>query len=217
MGALDKIFAPLAGRPLLAWSVEPFIHAPRVEHIVLVLREDVLPAGRDLVAREGWTGAVTLCPGGARRQDSVAAGLAALGPCAWVLVHDGARPCLDAELIEAALDAAQETGAAVPGLPVADTVKRVDASGLVRETVSRAGLWAVQTPQAFRYAILRAAYGQPQDEATDDAALVERLGVRVRVFPGSPGNVKVTRPPDLVLAEAVLRFRQGAGSQVASR
>lgn len=217
MGDIDKVMAPLAGRPLLAWTLEPFVRSHLVDRVVLVLREDLLPTGSALLRDEGWSSAVTRCAGGARRQDSVAAGLDALGPCDWVLVHDGARPCLDAHLIAAALEAARETGAAAPGLPVADTIKQVDSAGLVVQTVPRDGLWAVQTPQAFRYAILRAACGGPQDEATDDALLVERLGVAVRVFPGSPDNLKVTRPADLALAEARLQSRQRTRPGRASR
>ncbi len=208
MGGVDKALVPVAGRPLLAWTLDPFLNSPLVDRVILVLRDDLLQPGEALLRHEGWSDRVTIVPGGPRRQDSVAAGLNALGACAWVLIHDGARPCLDPDLIAAALEAARATGAAAPGLPVSDTVKRVDAGGFVLETVPRDGLWTIQTPQAFRYAIMAAVYEGAPDEATDDAGLVERLGVPVRVFPGSPFNLKVTRPADLALAEAILAARQ---------
>ena len=144
-------------------------------------------------------------------------GLEALGPCAWVVVHDGARPLVTPQLIEEGLAAARETGAAVCGLPAGDTVKRVDEQGQVMRTLDRRRLWLVQTPQVFRYDILREAHERSRRTATDDAALVERLGHRVRVYPGSSRNLKVTTPEDLALAEALLksarpRIELGGGS-----
>jgi 2-C-methyl-D-erythritol 4-phosphate cytidylyltransferase len=144
-------------------------------------------------------------PGGRRRQDSVREGLKA-GGCDWVVVHDGARPLVTPQLIEAGLAAAQETGAAVCALPAQDTVKRVDEEGRVVRTLDRRRLWLVQTPQVFRYDMLLDAHERSRQPATDDAALVERLGQEVRVFPGSPRNLKVTTPDDLALAEALLKL-----------
>lgn len=207
MGEVDKVLALIEGRPILAWTLEAFVRSAQIDRVVAVLREDQLVAGAEIVRAEGWSDRVTLCPGGDRRQDSVAAGLAALGECGWVLVHDGARPCVDGDLIAATLSAARETGAALPALPLSDTLKQVDGNGLVVRTVPRDGLWAAQTPQAFRYAILSAAYEGVQDDVTDDGALVERLGVPVRIVPGSPDNLKVTHPGDLGRVAVVLRFR----------
>jgi 2-C-methyl-D-erythritol 4-phosphate cytidylyltransferase len=120
-------------------------------------------------------------------------------------VHDGARPLVTPQLIEEGLAAARETGAAICGLPVQDTMKRVDEQGRVLRTLNRRSTWLIQTPQVFRYDILRGAYECPRRTATDDAALVERLGHRVRVYPGSPRNLKVTTPDDLALAEVLLK------------
>ena len=128
-------------------------------------------------------------------------------PCEWVAVHDGARPLAAPELLAKGLEAAQETGAAVPVTPLSDTVKMVDSGGWVVETLARERLWAVQTPQVFRRELLSEAHRTVTDTVTDDAAMVERLGHRVRVFPGTPANLKVTRPEDLLFAEALL----GAG------
>jgi 2-C-methyl-D-erythritol 4-phosphate cytidylyltransferase len=122
-----------------------------------------------------------------------------------VLVHDGARPCLDQALLHRGLAAVQETGAAVAGVPVKDTIKEVSPQGLVAATPPRERLWAAQTPQLFRYELLLEAHQRCRDTVTDDAAMVERLGHPVRMFLGAPENLKVTTPEDLPLAEALLK------------
>jgi 2-C-methyl-D-erythritol 4-phosphate cytidylyltransferase len=119
-------------------------------------------------------------------------------------VHDGARPLVTARLIEEALAAAQEVGAAVPAIPVADTIKQTDNRDYVLRTLNRSSLWASQTPQVFRYDLLRRAHQEVSSDVTDDAAMLEALGLPVKVFPGSPLNLKVTTPEDLRLAEALL-------------
>jgi 2-C-methyl-D-erythritol 4-phosphate cytidylyltransferase len=137
--------------------------------------------------------------GGPRRRDSVAAGLAAVGDATYVLVHDAARPALRPSLVTAVVDELLESGAdgVVPALPVTDTVKRVR-DGVVTGTVDRSGLVTVQTPQGFRTEVLRAAHAlDADDDVTDDAGLVERLGGEVRWVPGDPANIKVTFPDDL--------------------
>ena len=211
MGGVDKVFAPLLSRPLLAHSVRLLASHPLVDEVVLVVADAQVERARRLVREEGWVKVSSVSPGGVRRQDSVARGLEALSPCRWVLVHDGARPCLEADMVSRGLEAARETGAAVAAVPMADTVKVVDETGLVEETPPRDRLWAVQTPQVFRYELLVDAHGRVREDVTDDAAMVERLGHRVRVFQGSSSNLKVTTPGDLVLAEAVLRARCSRG------
>ena len=203
-GGSDKLFAPLAGRPLIAHTLMAFEVCRAIDRVVLVLAADNLERGRRLVAAAGFDKVVAICPGGPRRQDSVRLGLEALGKCRWVVAHDGARPLVTAALIEAGLAAAAETGAAIAALPLADTVKEVAADGLVRRTLNRGELWAAQTPQVFGYDLLQQAHRRAQGEATDDAALVEALGQWVKVFPGSPRNLKVTTAADLALAAALL-------------
>jgi 2-C-methyl-D-erythritol 4-phosphate cytidylyltransferase len=200
MGGGDKMLAPLAGRPLLLHSVEAFVACGAVEAIVVGASATNRDAVTALVADRPGVSVVT---GGARRRDSVEAGLAALTDCAYVLVHDGARPFVTTALIEAALAAARETGAALCAQPVTDTVKRADPGGLLRGTVSRAGLWLAQTPQAFRRDLLVRAHAAAAIDATDDAALVEVLGEPVRLVPGSARNIKVTTPEDLAIARAL--------------
>ena len=209
MGDVDKVFAPLLGRPLIAHTVSAFEACAQVGEIVLVLHKDNLERGRRLAELEGWRKVGRVRAGGERRQDSVKAGLDCISPYSLVMVHDGARPCVTPEVIARGLCAARAAGAAVPAVPVNDTVKRVDAEGAALETVPRAELRAVQTPQVFRSDLLREAYRGSLDDVTDDASLLERLGHTVRVFEGSPDNIKITTPVDLLLAEAILRSRAG--------
>ena len=203
-GEGDKLFAPLAGRPLIARTLMAFEVCRAVDTVVLVLAEENLERGCRLVDAAGFDKVAVICPGGPRRQDSVRLGLEALPECRWVVVHDGARPLVTAALIEAGLAAAAETGAAIAAVPLADTLKEVADDGLIRRTLDRGNLWAAQTPQVFDYDLLREAHRQAQGEATDDAALVEALGRRVKVFPGSARNLKVTTTADLALAQALV-------------
>jgi len=203
MGGSDKLFADLGGQPLLLRALQPFQESPLVDQIVLVLSAANLERGRAL-AEEGIGKLSAAREGGPRRQDSVRLGLGALGPCEWVLVHDGARPLVNAELIERGLAAARGTGAAVPAVPLADTVKLATADGTVERTLDRSRLWAAQTPQVFRYDLLLRAHREVTADVTDDAAMLEALGLPVKLFEGSPANIKVTTPDDLRLAEALL-------------
>ncbi len=210
MGGVDKIFAPLAGRPLIAHTVAAFEASPLVERIVLVLSEASLEAGRQLMAREKWNKVSNIVPGGLRRQDSVKAGLEHLQDCFWIMIQDGARPLVDGALIEAGLDAAQESGAAIAAVPVADTIKESLDGQWVSLTPERKTLWAAQTPQVFRFDIIKRAYSLAHGDSTDDAALVEAVGTRVKLFPGDYHNIKVTTQVDLITAEAIISSRRSS-------
>lgn len=203
----NKLFLPLAGTPVLAWTLRAFEECPAVCTIALVLNAANLEAGRQLIAEYGLTKVRHLCLGGARRQDSVLAGLEALGGCEWVAIHDGARPLVTPDLVSRGLAAARATGAAIPGVPLKDTLKVVGPDDLVAATPERARLRAIQTPQVFGYRLILDAYRQARDEVTDDAALLEALGHPVRVYPGSYDNLKITTAEDLGVAEALLRRR----------
>ena len=205
MAGVDKIFIPLAGKPLLAHTLFAFQSCAAVHDIVLVLPEDRLNDGRQLVEDHSLSKVKDVCPGGARRQDSVRAGLQQLSGCDWVLIHDGARPCVNQSIIQNALKAAKVSGAAVPAVPIIDTVKAVSADLFVEDTLARDRLWSVQTPQAFRFDIISKAHSKSRGDVTDDAALVEGLGYKVKVFPGSRANIKVTTPDDIPIAEAILK------------
>lgn len=205
MGGVDKTFAPLLGAPLIAHTVERFEAHPRVGQVVLVLAAESVERGRELARARGWRKVAQVCAGGERRQDSVRNGLDALSPCGLALVHDGARPCLDAATLERGMQVAAEYGAAVAGTPVKDTIKRVSPDLLIEDTPERARLWAAQTPQVFRYELLLEAHRLCDADVTDDAAMVESLGHPVRMFEGTYENIKVTTAGDLAIAEAFLR------------
>ena len=208
MGGVDKIMAPLCGRPLVTHSLNVFERSPLVSRVVLVGPREGVDAHRAVVSDRCYL-KVQVVPGGERRQDSVRCGLDALGPVEWTIVHDGARPCIDAAMIEAGLRAAEATGAAAPAQPLSDTIKEVDDSGMVIRTLARDRLRAAQTPQVFSTALLRQAHEQVREDVTDDAAMIEMTGGSVRLFPGSAENLKVTTPLDLEIAEAILRRRPG--------
>lgn len=206
MGGVDKIFAPLAGRPLIAYPIQAFQECSAVDRIVLVLGREAVERGRALVAEMGACKVVAVVAGGARRQDSVRRGLGAIGDCEWVVIHDAARPLVTARLIAAGIEAARQTGAAVCAVPCRDTLKQADARRVLA-TLERSGVWQAQTPQVFRLGLLLWAHEQVTQEVTDDAAMVEMVGGEVVLYEGSPLNLKVTVPEDLALAEAILRLR----------
>ncbi|MHB1005618.1 MAG: 2-C-methyl-D-erythritol 4-phosphate cytidylyltransferase [Chloroflexota bacterium] len=204
----DKVFAPLAGRPVLAHSVETLTHCASVDRIVIVLAAANLARGEALVRGENWEKVTRVCKGGPRRQDSVAAGLSYLSDCEWVLIHDAARPLVTVDLVERGLRAATASGAAIAAIPVVDTIKVVGPDRAVLATPDRATLWAVQTPQIFHYELIATAYREALGDFTDDAGLLEQGGHRVRVYEGAADNLKITLPGDLRLAEFYLERRR---------
>ena len=207
MGGADKMFAKVNCKPVLWYSLQALQACPSVDAICLVLHSSNLERGRALVAESRCSKVVAVCPGGERRQDSVRRGLEALPRCEWVLVHDGARPCLDQGILERGLVAVKTTGAAVAAVPVKDTIKEAAADGVVMRTLPRESLWAVQTPQVFRYDALVRAHREVSLDVTDDAAMVEALGGKVVVFQGAYTNIKVTTPEDLAVVEMFLKGR----------
>ncbi len=206
-GDRPKAFLELAGEPLLLHAARAFDAAPSVRHLVAVVPAAEQDLARDLLAPIRKLLAVVA--GGARRQDSVLEGMkqAPEGFDGVVLVHDAARPLVDVELVERVAREAAACGAALPVLPLADTVKRVR-EGAVLETLDRGELAAAQTPQGFRLALLAQAYEaafRDRLTLTDEAMAVERLGATVRAVSGSPRNRKLTTPEDLAWAEGVVR------------
>ena len=208
----NKVFAPLAGKTILRWTAEAFAAHEGIDGIVVVAGPSEVALCREALA--GVDKLLAIVPGGETRQESVAIGLFTLGGAAddLVLVHDGARPLVSAEVITRCLEGAKEHGNAVAALPVADTLKAVDENHCVQRTVDREGLWAVQTPQAFRVATLYDAHIAARDAGwtgTDEASLVEKFSDElVHLVVGDPSNFKITRPEDLPLAEALLSSRR---------
>jgi 2-C-methyl-D-erythritol 4-phosphate cytidylyltransferase len=209
-GVASKVLALAGGKPLLGWSLLSATTSPVVRDVIVVAAAHSMPGICAVVDAERWRVPVKVVEGGSRRQDSVAAGVAAVPEgCDVILVHDAARPLAMPEQFSSCAEAALVAGAAIVATPVADTLKRVE-HDLVQGTVSRAGLWAAQTPQGFRRAQLLSALHLAADkhvEYTDEASMMESLGQKVAIVPGSRLNMKVTLPEDLDMVDALLRLR----------
>jgi len=208
MNGIDKVFAPLGGKPVLSRVLAAFEQCELINQIVVVVSENNVKKCRKLIGGEERSKPIEVCAGGKRRQDSVAAGLARLDECDWVVIHDGARPLVTKELIERGLEAVKETGAAAAAVPATDTIKVAGDDMIVRQTPPRQNLWAVQTPQVFRVGLISKACQKAAGEVTDDASLVEKLGNKVKLYMGSYDNIKITTSDDLLIAEALLENRK---------
>lgn len=208
-GGTSKQYLSLAGRPILAQTLTLFQNHPAIDNIVLIAPPDEISFCRDeIVAPYAFDKVSDVVAGGRERQDSVRNGLRACAADAddIVLIHDGVRPLLPPELIDAAITTAARTGAGLVAVPVKDTIKIVR-DGLVTSTPERSSLWQAQTPQAFRFQLIASAHEKAYKEgylATDDAQLVEWLGLPVTIVQGSYRNLKITTPEDLQLAESFL-------------
>lgn len=216
MGGVDKIFAPVMGRPLLAWTLGAFKHCDAIDAVVVVAAPEAVERTELFVREWRFSNVVAVVPGGDTRQASVRAGIDAAKDAAIVAIHDAARLLVTPELIARGIELARETGAAVCAIPSRDTVKEADGDPpTVRATPDRSRMWLAQTPQVFARDLLLRAHSSAHPDAralaTDDAALVEALGHDVRLYEGASWNIKVTTPEDVVIAEALLRERYSAG------
>lgn len=210
-GPVSKQYMDLCGRPVLAWTIDAFQKSPRITGIILV----VTPGQEayvqlHIVNAYHFSKVRKVCAGGRERYDSVYIGLQAAAGCDYVFIHDGVRPFVTEEIIERGYLVAQEYGSAVCGVPSKDTVKIVDTGGCIEETPLRSRVWNVQTPQIFRYDLIRKAYDRMQDfdrtGITDDAMILETMGgSKIRMFTGSYENIKITTPEDFLLAETYIR------------
>lgn len=210
-----KALRLIDGVPMLVLAVQALARARAVDLVVVAVRPGDVEVVRKLLAGYDIPTEVAVVAGGETRQDSVRLALAALGPeIDIVLVHDAARPLAPSELVDAVAEAVRAgADAVVPVLPVVDTIKRVDADGRVLQTVPRADLRAVQTPQGFDRQVLVRAHAAARSDrrtGTDDAGLVEDLGVEVQVLPGRPEAFKITGPIDLLVADAMLAQQHSA-------
>ena len=204
-GDRPKQFLSLAGRPILQRSVDAFVLSDRIADVVVALPRDLVDDVPDYL--RGCAKPVEIVEGGERRQDSVANAFALVaGRADVVVIHDAARPLVSADLIRRTVDAAVEGGAAIAALPATDTVKRGDASRIIVDTLPRGEIFLAQTPQAFRVGVLRdaLALASRSVDATDEAALAEQAGHRVRLIDGDPRNLKITDADDLAMAERLI-------------
>lgn len=208
MGAgTDKAFLSLVNKPVVAWSLLAFERCPEVDRIVLVVRKDQLVASKAVTQMFGISKIQAIVAGGARRQDSVQAGLDACDiDTRYVVVHDGARPCVTSDVIGEVIKAVKRTPAVTVGRRVTDTIKRVEKGTTVAATEDRDKLWAVQTPQAFQVKVIKAAYkALGKQEVTDECQAVELLGETVRIVESRLPNFKITTVEDLQIAGALLK------------
>jgi len=209
-GKASKQYLQIGARPIIVETLSVFQKAGSITDIILVVPAAEVTASKDMVESAGITKVVAVTGGGAERQDSIQNGLDLLrDDSEIVIIHDGVRPFVTEQMIEKVVAAARDAGAAIVAVPVKDTVKRAEGLHIIK-TVSRDDLWLAQTPQAFRCDIIKKAYfeaGENSFIGTDDASLVEAIGGRVKIVPGSYENIKITTPEDLIFAEAILGSR----------
>ncbi len=207
-GTIRKTFVSLNGIPLLIHTLKRLQDAAVITEIIPVLKEDDIEKWSEVIAANGLSKVKRIVPGGCERQDSVYNALKILQGESLILIHDGVRPVFSARLIERLINEINGFDGIVPALPVKDTVKVVDADNIVVSTEDRNKLQAVQTPQVFPLRVIKEAYNRAYADgfyATDDAALVERMGGRVKVIEGSPFNIKVTTQEDLEMVQYFIR------------
>lgn len=216
MDGVDKLQILLDGMPVVAHSIGSFSACPLISEVVVVCRQEQLANLYDLIRFYAFEKVTSVVSGGKKRQDSVFSGIRACsGQAEFYAIHDGARPLTLPEEIVRCLETAFKTGAAATGVPVKDTIKVVDQSGVIIETPDRDCLWAVQTPQIFAAKLYRDAMALAVNDGrdyTDDCRLVEETRHPVTMVAGSYGNIKITTPEDIAAAEAILQFRQGGFS-----
>ena len=215
MGGINKILAPLASKPAICHTISAFNKNPAVSDIVLVTREDMVLNLQNLADEYGFLKVTDVITGGSCREESVKNGFERLmknPKIKTVLIHDGARPLVSEEVINRVINAAEEYSAAIPAVPVKDTIKKIGAMGRVEQTVERENLVNIQTPQGFAVEIFKTAFekaGEDLSRFTDDASIAEAAEIPVYTVPGDYKNIKITTPEDVILAEAYLKALEG--------
>jgi 2-C-methyl-D-erythritol 4-phosphate cytidylyltransferase len=207
-----KQFISLVGKPILAHTIDKFEACPLIRSILVVVgQEDMDYCMKEIVEKYRYRKISQIVPGGKQRQDSVKNGLDALSKNVDIVaIHDGVRPFITREMIEESIQSAIRLGAVAFGMPVKDTIKMAHPNGTVLKTLERESLWQIQTPQTFRVNLIKEAYHKATEDGfvgTDDASLVERLGIKVHLLPGSYTNIKITTPEDLMLANLFLQTK----------
>jgi 2-C-methyl-D-erythritol 4-phosphate cytidylyltransferase len=211
MGASrPKQYIELSGRPIICRTLDRFRELKDIDELIVVVPADYVNSFKsDIIDRYNYPQAWKNAAGGLHRQDSVRNGFDLVSKdCNVVLVHDGVRPFISARLIEKSIETAFKEGAAIVAAPVKETIKKAGRDRLISGTVDRQGLWGAQTPQAFRYEILKKAMETAYRDnfyGTDEASIVERIGVRVKIVEGDYKNIKITTPDDILVAEAIVK------------
>lgn len=211
MGAdRNKQYLEISGKPILVHTLELFDRSDVISEVYLIVPEDDCPYACEIVDGMRFMKPVKVIPGGRERQDSVRNGLNSIYKCDIVMVHDGVRPFVTEEILNRSIEETVRHGATVVAVPAKDTIKSVDENMNVIETLERRKLWQVQTPQTFKYEIIKEAFERAYHDnfyGTDDASLVERVGHKVHIVPGSYQNIKITTPDDMIYAEAITKGR----------
>jgi 2-C-methyl-D-erythritol 4-phosphate cytidylyltransferase len=207
----DKLFARLAGRPVIAHSIGAFEQCKQIDEIVIVCREERIKELQKLVKQEKFTKVTGIVAGGEERHFSVWNGLQAVNSKAgYVAIHDGARPLVTPTLIKRCIELAREKGAVSCSAPIPDTVKRASTDQEVTGSVERSGLWAMQTPQVFNSGLILQAYASlmaKNEQVTDEVSAVQKLGKKIALLRNDDWNLKITFPRDLEMAEHILEMR----------
>lgn len=206
MNGVDKTFANILGKPVIAHTISAFENAPSIDDIVLVVPEDKIDKFGKLVMQMGFKKVKKICKGGNSRQQSVHNGLEFANDAEIILIHDGARPCVRIETIEKGIVEAKEHGVAIAGSDVYDTIKSVGSDCFVNKTLNRSELRAIHTPQAFKHDILFHIHKNLQLEMSDDAGLAEANGYKVKIYQDYPDNIKITTQHDLAIAQSILKY-----------
>ena len=203
---VPKVFSNLGGKPVISFSLSVLNRHPKVNEIIVVASAESKKKLEEVIRKYRINKVQKIVLGGKERQDSVLSGLRSISRDAdYVLIHDGARPFIDADMVSRLCLAAKKTGASIAAVKVKNTIKEAR-NQVVVSTLRRDNLWEVQTPQVFRKEIILKAYGSMGHlEVTDDAMLVERIGIAVRVSQGSYSNIKITTPEDLITAGTILK------------
>ncbi len=213
--SVRKQFLELSGKPVIAHTLLAFDRSSHIDRIILVLpQEDMAMVNRDILPQLGLSKPVGLVAGGSQRQASVYNGLKSLDlNDKIVVIHDGVRPFVSSHQIAACIEGAQKQGACILGIPANDTLKKVTQNQTIETTLDRRQIWMAQTPQAFRVDLIKSAHEQAQKDrimGTDDASLVERLGIPVKIIPGSWRNIKITTHDDWQFSEALIQLRSAS-------
>ena len=207
MGSMDKIFSKIGNKEVISYSLSVFNSSPIVGSIVLVLNKSSIKSGQKLVMNYGFDKVSKIVIGGARRQDSVLLGLKEVNDFDIIMIHDGARPFINSNILKLGKSAVNKTGSAIPVIPLEDSIKSVNTDGFVVDHVDRKNLYLVQTPQVFHHDIIFQAHHNIKKDVTDDSAMVELNNGKVSVFQGLKDNIKLTTLSDYSLAESILDFK----------
>lgn len=205
---VNKIFLNIFSKPVLYYSLKALQQTSYVNEIIVVAREEDITAVTALAKKYKIRKLTSVVKGGETRHDSVKNGLDEVKDADYILIHDGARPCITSNEINITLEFAKKYDAAALGCKVVDTVKTVDENGFITGTVDRSALWNIQTPQIFKADIIKEAYELPDDGATDDCMVAEKTGTKIYMVEGSMSNIKITTKDDVYLAMAILQSRK---------